>query len=122
VELKNGEVDMSLPADVSQNINIIPIPVERVVETPKAEPGNNNVDNSALEMKEKKSEGPKEIDKDESRQKRKAKKDTYKHRDSDSEETDEGNITRVENHLTYEKQDHNVKSNSPEGHIIDIVG
>lgn len=113
---------MSFAADIPQNINIVPIPVEKVVETPKPEPGKNDIDHSALELKHQKTEDDKRIKSDDSRKKRKPKKDSYFQEDSSSEGSGDDNSSESERDLMYDKNEQQISQQLDTDHIVDVVG
>ena len=110
---------MSLPIEVPQQLNIQPIPVEKVAQTPKPEPGKNDVNYSSLEFKDQKAGKEKEIDSDKARKKKK--KDTYERDGSDSENEKGQNLASQ----SEDKQDNREKKstqNFGKGYRLDIVG
>jgi len=112
---------MSFAADIPQNINIVPIPVEKVVETPKPEAGKNDIDHSALELKNQKTEDEKRIKSEDSRKKRKGKQDTYSPKDSSSDETNDNQLKDNKNHLVYDKNEKQISQEFDSDHILDVV-
>jgi hypothetical protein len=110
---------MSLPIEVPQQLNVQPIPVEKVAQTPKPEPGKNDVNYSSLEFKDQRAAKERAIDSDKAEKKKK--KDTYE-RDGADSENKKGQKSVKSKDNKQDNREKKLNQNDGKGNILDVVG
>lgn len=111
---------MSLPADIPQNINIQPIPVEKIVQIPKPEPGKNDVNYSAFNMKDQREGKDKRVESRDDQSKKK--RDRFEKSGSGSKEEKDQNVSDEQKQLILLKSKSNISYDLGKGQLLDITG
>jgi len=109
---------MAMPLDIPQNINIQPIPIEKVVQTPKMEPGKNDVKDSYIDLSQKGEKG-KRVNMDEESKKRKQ-KDEYKRSAPNFARSSEKSELENQEHLSQNLLAENARKLS-KGGLLDVT-